>query len=67
MEKKGELVASVLAQADGSVVLAWCHRGRVEFHDLPTVGDAIRSVDEIWVNLDWEEVMPGEWLAREAS
>ena len=49
MEQKGELVASVLEQVDGRVVLVWYHRGRLELTDLPTVGDAIRSVDEIWV------------------
>ncbi len=67
MDQKVELVASVLEQGDGRVVLAWYHRGRLELTDLPTVGDAIGSVDEVWVNLDWGEIMPGEWLAREAS
>jgi hypothetical protein len=67
MHEKGELIASVFRHSNGQVTLAWCPAGRVEPQDWPTVSAARRSVDEAWSDLDWEEVMPGEWLAWEAS
>jgi hypothetical protein len=67
MNQKGELIASVFRQSDGRVVLARCHGGRVGLNDCPTVGAAMQLAEEAWSGLAWEEVMPGEWLAREAS
>jgi hypothetical protein len=64
---RGELVASVLRLSNGQVTLATCDGNRVELEDRPSVTDAKRSVEARWHNLDWQEVMPGEWLAWEAS
>jgi len=62
--EKGDLVASVLQQPDGSVVLTWCHADRVAMEDWSTVGEAKHSVEETCDGLIWQEARPGEWLAK---
>jgi hypothetical protein len=64
---RGELVASVFQLSNGQVTLATCDGKRIELEDCSSVTVARRSVDARWHNLDWQEVMPGEWLAWEAS
>jgi hypothetical protein len=64
---RGELVASVLQLSSGQVTLATCDGDRVELEDCSSVTAAKRSVDSRWRNLHWQEAMPGEWLAWEAS
>lgn len=64
--KDGDLVATVSAEEDGSVVVRWMLGSEPDERWL-TVAQAKRSVDESRIAIAWENTTPSEWRARETG